>query len=246
MRGTRLYFDLGLKAFDGITDLFDADGFVIGGGVIEPPDQDSKHIWILRSVTPLDRPAWTERNARWVCDDGLEQTARLRDGWPSLRWVPCADVYCPSVHYDFFAAAPGDGFSVYRPDTATMQRYTIANTEDDLHAWLAHAKTLGFRSVWLHGRDAAEQGRGFDLELLDRARRSFGGGHLWLSGGATEPKHLANLMAEGGAAAIVLPKTIADQYGCGSLLAALGRAAPETDMAVHDASASPNAQVLVS
>ena len=241
MPGTRLYLNLDLGPLDGIAALSDADGFVVGPDVAEPPSQDPKHAWILRGVTPLDRPAWAERAVSWVCAEGLERTAQLRDGWPGLRWVPRAEVYCPSVRYDFFAAAPGEGFSVYRPDTSTIQRHRVADDEEDLHDWLARAKSLGFRTVWLHGRDAAERGRGLDLDLLDRARRSFGGGRIWLSGGVTEPRHLANLAAEGGAAAVVMPRTLAERCGCGSLLAALGRTPPGTELAAQGAQAPPGA-----
>lgn len=241
MRGTRLYLDLDSGPLDRVTDLFDADGFVVGPGVAEPQRQDPRHDWILRGVTPLDRPAWAERNTLWVCAEGLDRTARLRDGWPGLTWVPRAEVYLPSVRFDFFAAPPGEGFSVYRPDTATIQRHRVAGDETDLHDWLGRAKSLGFMTAWLHGRDAAEQGRGLDLDLLDRARRSFGGGRIWLSGGASEPRHLANLAAEGGAAAVVLPRALAESCGCDRLLAALGRADPATEPAAQGASAPPGA-----
>jgi len=241
MRGTRLYLNLDLGPPDGITELSDVDGFVVGPGVAEPPSQDAKHTWILRGVTPLDSPAWTERNARWVCAEGLDQTVRLRDGWPQLTWVPRAEIYCPSVRYDFFAAAPGEGFSVYRPDTSTIQRHRVADDEADLRDWLKRAKSQGFRTVWLHSRDAAGEGRGLDLDLLDRARRSFGGGRIWLSGGATEPRHLANLAVEGGAAAVILPRALAERCGCGSLLAALGWSDPATELPSQGDSALPSA-----
>ncbi len=241
MPGTRLYLNLELGPLDGIAELSEVDGFVIGPGVAKPPSQDPKHAWILRGVTPLDSPAWAERDATWVCAEGLERTARLRDGWPELRWVPRAEIHSPSVRYNFVAAAPGEGFSVYRPDTSTIQRHRIADDEEDLHDWLARAKRLDFRTVWLQGRDAAERGRGLDLDLLDRARGFFGGGRIWLSGGATEPRHLANLAAEGGAAAVVLPRAFAERCGCGSLLAALGRPAPGTELAAQGTTAPPGA-----
>jgi len=236
MRGTRLYLNLYLGQPDGITDLLDADGFVVGPNVVEPLNRASRHTWILRGFTPLDSPAWAERNATWVCTEGLERTARLRDGWPKLAWVPRAEIYSPSARYDFFAANPGEGFSVYRPDTSTIQRHRVADDEADVREWLTQAKALGFRTVWLHSRDAAERGRGLDLDLLDRARRSFGGGRIWLSGGATESRHLANLAAEGGAAAVILPRALAERHGCGSLLAALGRPDPATELASQVAS----------
>jgi hypothetical protein len=214
-----------------------ADGFVVGLGVAEAPTHNPEHAWILRGMTPLDCPVWAERDATWVCSEGLERTASLRDGWPGLRWLPRAEIYCPSVRYDFVAAAPGEGFSVYRPDTSTIQRHRVVDDAEDLHSWLARAKSLGFRTVWLECRNAAERGRGLDLVLLDRARRVFGGGRIWLSGGATEPRHLANLVAEGGAAAAVVSRAFAEQWGCATLLTALGRSECSDD--TIQASATP-------
>lgn len=233
MATARLYLDLGSDPSEGISALAEADGFVVGAGMAEPPGDDPKHAWILQGATPLDSPAWAERDATWVCAEGLERTARLRDGWPGMRWIARAEIYRPSVRFHFVAASPGEGFSTYRPDTSTIQRHKVADDEEDLHAWFARAKSLGFRTVWLHGRDAAERGRGLDLDLLDRARRPFGGGRIWLSGGATEPRHLANLAAEGGAAGVILPRALAERCGCGNLLAALGRSAPDADLAAQ-------------
>jgi hypothetical protein len=241
MPGTRLYLELGAGPIGGITALSTADGFVVGPGAAEPQGNDEGHAWILRGMTPLDSPAWAERDASWVCAEGLERTARLRDGWPSLRWLPRAEIFCPSVRYDFVAAAPGEGFSVYRPNTSTIQRYRVADDDDDLQGWLAHARTLGFRTVWLESRTAAERDRGLDLDLLSRARRLFAGGRLWISGGLTETRHIANLAAEGGATAVVVPRTVAERCGCEPLLAALGRPTPGFDLATQGSAARPGA-----
>lgn len=237
MPGTRLYIDLGSEPIDGIAALSMADGFVVGLGMAEAASYSPEHAWILRGMTPLDCPVWAERDATWVCAEGLERTASLRDGWPGLRWLPRAEIYRPSVRYDFVAAAPGEGFSVYRPDTSSIQRHRVVDDQEDLYSWLARAKSLGFRIVWLECRTAAERGRGLDLDLLDQARRLFGGGRIWLSGGATEPRHLANLAAEGGAAAAVVPRALAEQCGCAPLLAALGRSECSDD--TIQASATP-------
>ncbi len=226
MRGTRLYIDLGAMRLDDIDELLAADGFVIGPGVTESPPPETAHDWTIAGVTPLDCPVWAERRAHWVCDDSLERTAQLRDGWPDLAWIPRAEVYMPAIRYEFCAARLGEGFSVYRPDTSSIQKHRVVGDESELHDWLTRAGTLGFRLVWLHSRDAADHGRGLDLELLDRARRLFAGGKIWLSGGASEPQHLANMTVEGGTTATIVSRALASRYGCDSLLAALGRPKP--------------------
>jgi hypothetical protein len=70
-----------------------------------------------------------------------------------------------------------------------------------------HARQLGFDSLWLHSLDAAEAGRGLELEMLDRTESS--GLDIWLSGGATESRHLSNLARVGGAAAVVIDHNLA-------------------------------------
>ena len=239
MSGPRLYLDLGSEPIDRKTALSEADGFILDPGDLEPPRDDLEQTLMLRGVTPLDSPAWTERDVGWVCVEGLDQTARLRDGWPSLRWIPCIETYCPPVRYDFAAAAPGEGFSVYRPDTSTIQQHKVADHEEDLRGWLARAKGAGFRTVWLHSRDAAKRGRGLDLDLLDLSRRLFTGGQIWISGGATDPQHLENLAANGGATAVVLPGAVAERCSCVRLLTALGRPAGAFETAAERPAAAP-------
>jgi hypothetical protein len=243
MSGTRLYIDFESDPIDGIAALSMADGFIVGPGAAEAASYSPEHAWILRGVTPLDCPVWAERDATWVCAEGLERTASLRDGWPRLRWLPRVEIYCPSVRYDFVAAAPGEGFSVYRPDTSTIQQHRVVDDQEDLRSWLAYARSLGFRTVWLECRTAAERGRGLDLDLLHRARRLFGGGRIWLSGGATDPRHLTNLAAEGGAVAVVVPRAFAEQCGCAPLLAALGRPAEGSDFAIQASATTPGTGV---
>ena len=102
-----------------------------------------------------------------------------------------------------------------------------AGEDEDLRDWLRRAGALGVDVVWLHGLDAAAAGRGLDLEMLARARNAFHGA-IWISGGASEPAHLANLAAEGGAQVVVVSEALARAHGVAALAAAIKPPVPVT------------------
>lgn len=227
-RATKLFVEF--SAGDHIEEraewLEGADGMVIdreAGATVLEHATTAHGDCIVRDADPdamyglRDRPG-----ARWVDGGGLDAALRMRDAWPDLDWVPYVEVYRPETRFDFQPAAPGEGFSVYMPDTATIQGFRIAGAErEPVEAWLSRAVAEGFRCVWLHGRDAAAADQGADIELLARARRHFAGGRIWLSGGIAEPRHLKTLAREGGAKAAVIPAMVARQWGCATLAEAL-------------------------
>ncbi|MFQ5938296.1 MAG: HisA/HisF-related TIM barrel protein, partial [Acidiferrobacterales bacterium] len=150
----------------------------------------------------------------------LEDTLHLRDTWPELAWVPRLAVFKPQVRYRLLDSFPGEGFKMYMPDTAALRGYQVMGSDATLSESSARAATLGFNTLWVHALDADERGKGLDLDLLEHARAQFDG-ELWLSGGATRERHLANLAIHKGAAAVVIPTALAKQYGCERLLSVL-------------------------
>lgn len=227
-RATKLFVEIaGADLCDGEAGwLNGADGVVVSRGVADTfPDEEitSQGAVILHDVDPETLVGWHSRpRTQWVAGGGLDTVLRLRDAWPDLDWVPRIEVYRPETRFDFHRAPPGEGFSMYMPDTAAIQGFRIADTErQTIEALLPRAVAEGFRCIWLHGRDAAEAGRGADIELLVRVRRHFAGGRIWLSGGIAEPRHLETLAGEGGAKAVVVPASIVRHCGCATLAAAL-------------------------
>ncbi len=187
--------------------------------------------WVLRRAEPRELDGWCGRpNVRWVGEGTLEAIARRRDAWPRLQWIPRVEVESAEVRFAFRKTSPGEGFSFYVPDTAAIQGYRVTESQGGsaIETWLVQVADFGFDTVWLHTPDAAAAGRGLDLDLLHRARRC-SPAELWLSGGATGTRHLANLAGEGGAAAVVLPLAVVDACGCAAALAALGRPAKGED-----------------
>lgn len=178
---------------------------------------------ILRDVDPEDAGCWQGRpEIRWVAGGGLDMVMRLRDTWPGLDWVPRVEVYRPETRFEFHRAAPGEGFSMYMPDTSAIQGFRIVDTDQgSLETWLSGAVSEGFRYVWLHSRDAERSKNGADMEMLERARRHFAGGSIWLSGGIAGSSHVKTLAREGGAEAAVIPASVAQQCGCAILAKAL-------------------------
>lgn len=201
---------------------------LVDGRILDPAvhgiDDAGPGFVILRGM-PTEKSPWIglPRTA-WVAE-GLEEAARCRDRFPDLVWVPRTGGYRPQVIYAMGDRYPGEGFRVFVPDTATIRGFNVSDGEQTVGAWMARAAELGFTTAWLHGLDAAEEGNGLDLELLERARRNYKGG-LWLSGGATEARHLATLRAEGGAQAAIVATTIAAAWSFDELSAALGREPP--------------------
>ena len=200
------------------------DGLVIDGASVEPADCAAlpAELVALRGGDPERLAAWRDCDdiPVWIGEEGLEQTARLRDRWPEFLWMPLLQTYRPPVRYQMPIDHAGDGFKFYIPDTAAIHAYRVTDGDQQLEAVLARATELGFRSLWLHGYDAAEKGRGLDLEMLDRARAHFNG-HLWLSGGISDDRHLANLAGEGGAQAAVVEAALLNRHSLDVLMAAL-------------------------
>lgn len=227
-RATRLFVE-----FSG-DDLMDArdewlngvDGVVLDGDSARTSAGDPSASYgdsILRDVDPEDAAWWRDRaGTHWVAGGGLDTVMRRRDAWPELDWVPRVEVYRPETRFDFHRSAPGEGFSMYMPDTSAIQGFRICDTDQEsLETWLSEAVSEGFRCVWLHSRDADKRGNGADIELLERARRHFAGGRIWLSGGTTEPRHLKTLAREGGAKAAVIAASVAHRWGCAALATAV-------------------------
>ncbi len=200
----------------------EADGLVVeAANCPDPRELPSDPAVALLCGDPTSCTPWCEREGvTWVGTDGLERTARLRDAWPDQRWLPRLAVYKPVLSFRFSAEFDGEGFKFYRPDTAAIRGYRVTEGDAELRAAQERAKELGFETVWLHALDAELHGFGLDLELLERAR---GGWHgdLWISGGAAAPQHLANLVREGGAAAVVVSEAVVNRWGGAALRDAL-------------------------
>ncbi len=178
--------------------------------------------WVLRGCSPVGIEGWSEfSDATWICDDGLQQTAAMRDGWPSLSWVPRIEVSKAEVIYQFSNEAHGDGFKTYRPNTAAIQGYLTDDGGRSLFDWIEESCTQGFETIWLHAVHAAANGTGLDLDMLEKIRGRFSG-KIWLSGGASSICHIETLAREGGVEAVILPKIFVDECGPHELRAALG------------------------
>jgi len=204
--------------------LIEADGLVLCSGAVGETDWPEATRVVLRDTTPEEGMAWRERDGvLWCGGKDLEATARQRDAWPDLDWLPRLVVDKPQVSYRFASAFPGEGFSVYQPDTATLRGYRVQGR--GLRETLEQARGLGFEELWLHACDAEVTGRGLDLDLLERVRGWFSG-ELWLSGGARERRHLVNLAHEGGVAVVVVPEGLAAKEGVDSLRTALAPPPP--------------------
>lgn len=205
------------------TALMDADGLVVDAARCPDPQEvrAAAPPLALLCSDPAACAAWREREGvHWVGVDGLEQTARLRDAWPAQRWLPRLSVYKPVLSFRFSDEFHGEGFKFYRPDTAAIRGYQVIGGEMVLQAALDRAKELDFETVWLFGMDAELRRFGLDLEMLERARGGWDG-DLWISGGAAAPRHLENLVREGGAAGVVVSEAVVNRWGSTALRDAL-------------------------
>lgn len=183
---------------------------------------------VICSVDPERDSRWQENDLnQWVCDDGLEQAARLRDRWQKLNWVPQLSVYRPQTRYGFSGPAPGEGFSFYMPDTSTIKGWRVTDGDMLLADAIARATALGFSALWLHSAEAETRARGLELEMLDKTR----GGSLdiWISGGVSEQNHLHNLTKVGGASAVVVSEKLARETSVENLSHALLPEVPEPE-----------------
>ncbi|MEJ2693262.1 MAG: hypothetical protein P8166_09455 [Candidatus Thiodiazotropha sp.] len=194
---------------------------------------------ILGGDPLLDAP-WRERAGLWVCDQGLEATAKLRDLHPTLQWIPKLKVSRAEVSYRFSGPAIGEGFSFYMPDTSAIQGWRVSGSDLSFAETLERATALGFEALWLHSPDAASRNKGLDLDLLDKT--STGPWEIWLSGGIAGTGHMRNLARVGGAAAVVVESALAARCSLASLREALLLAAA-TPQAVPVAFAPRNPEL---
>ena len=199
-----------------------------GGLVVDPSEigeeavpQPELGTLLVRDGDPERFAAWRQREELWWATGGtLDQAARLRDRWPALRWLPRIGIRRQDVVYRFNDSALGEGFRFYIPDTGAINGYLTVIDGQPMAEALGRAVALGFDALWLHGEDAEAAGAGLDLELLERAGRSYGG-DIWLSGGARREAHLFNLARQGGAANVILSGRVAADCGCDRLQLAL-------------------------
>ncbi|WP_295399332.1 hypothetical protein [uncultured Thiocystis sp.] len=216
--------DLDPAALDGLT------GLVVDVGCFAPMHCLAlcAPVVALCGTSPGDRPDWDDKlTPLRVVDQGLEVCARLRDAHPERAWLPRLIVDRQAVSYRM-SNYRGEGFKFFTPDSASIQGYRVTDGDRPLAAALKRAQELGFARLWLHARDAAQQGKGLDLDLLERAQRDFPE-KLWISGGATEPRHLENLTREGGATGLVIGTELLARTDIATLLTALTPLrAPET------------------
>ena len=230
---TKLYVEFppaGPDDHSGEASLATADGLVINVARCATPEAVNTEAppTALICSDPERHAAWRSlQGLVWVCAGGLEQAARLRDEWPEQLWLPRLTVYKPSVIYRFSNEFDGEGFKFYRPDTGAIRGYRVTDGDVPLKVALDRAKELAFEKLWLYAADAEILASGLDLEMLERARADWQG-ELWLSGGAADPRHLANLVREGGVAAVVVPAMVANRCGCATLQAALEPSRPPT------------------
>lgn len=157
---------------------------------------------ILIHADPIRDAPWLKIADYWVCDEGLEATARLRDLHPALCWIPRLNVSRARVNYRFSAPAIGEGFSFYIPDTSAINAWRVVDSDLSLRASLARAAELDFKELWLHSPDAASRKRGLELDLLDKTKDDSWA--IWLSGGVGGSEHLRNLQRVGGGVARVV------------------------------------------
>ncbi len=200
------------------------DGVILGPeevACVGDPADPFPGLWIFRNHRAQELPSGVAtEQAILSWDTVLDQCAAARDESPQLQHVPRAEVYRPQARFEFRTDYHYEGFKTYMPDLTTYRSSRVVGTDEPLSDWLQRAEELGFGTVWLHGRDASAEGRGFDLDMLERARQSFKG-LFWVSGGATTEGHLRSLQNEGGAATLVLPVVTARGIGAHALSSSL-------------------------
>lgn len=214
---TRLIIDL-RQAGDAIPA---ADGYVIEAGH-HRPDSFAEDHEVAVVGEPGQHEDWMVRaNTVWLAPS-LGDAVRLRDRHPGLTALPIVGVRKATTSYSCGDPYPGEGFRCYVPDTAVLRGYQVSDRDLGLVDWLHQAISYGFETVWLASVDGEERGRGFDLEMLDRARTAYPGS-IWLSGGARTPEQIERLRDEGGTRAAVLPARLAVEHDAERLLIALGQ-----------------------
>lgn len=196
------------------------DGVVGKAAELSPVAADGADLVLLHG-SPATSEDWNAQpGALWVVEQGLDAAARLRGMFPNHRFLPHVQASRAAVRFSMGERYQGEGFRVYVPDTAALRGYQVDDGDEALTDWLHRAEAMGFDTVWLSGRDIAERGKGFDLELLDRAKRDFGG-NVILSGGGVELSHLEALREEGGCFAAIVPVELAARMGLEAVQLAL-------------------------
>lgn len=226
---TELYLHLNRPLPEGLDPqrLAGLAGLVVEGGCLSPREAGALPAPVAALCAPsADVQADWDADAALACvvDAGLDTCAALRDAHPERAWLPRLTVYPQDVSYRM-ANYSGEGFKFFTPDAATIQGYRVTDGDRLLIPTLRRARDLGFERIWLHAREAERRGQGLDLDLLERARAEYPEG-LWLSGGATEARHLENLTREGGADGVVIGFDLLQAVGVEALLAALAPPRP--------------------
>jgi len=206
-------------------------GLVVDGTRVRPEECAPLEVPVtaLTGADGDDLAAWCGATEPMrVVDGGLDTCARLRDATPELLWMPRLTAYRPEVRYRMSTSHGEAGFKFYAPDTAALRGYRVSDGDQSLQAALERTRKLGFDRLWLHARHAADQKRGLDLDLLERARRVYKNG-LWFSGGATSVDHLKNLARAGGVGTLVVGPELVEKLRGDELLDALAPPAPREE-----------------
>jgi len=122
---------------------------------------------------------------------------------PEAKPVIRVEIRRPQAVYNLNRSQHGSGFVFYAPDPASLVGYRIAGVETGLLAWLKAIDPDTISGIWLDCPEAEAQQRGLELDALVLAREVYPG-PLWISGGAFEPRHIDNLIREGGCHSLVL------------------------------------------
>jgi hypothetical protein len=189
-----------------------AGGLLASAKDLAPTQAENLSLLILRG-SPATSPEWAGRkDVYWLAEQGLDAAAKLLDLFPGEQVLPSAMARKPSSHFTMGQHYTGDGFSYYVPDMTTYKTYRIEDGDQYLSEWLARAASLGFEAALLESPDANAEGKGFDLDLLEKAKRNFVG-RILLSGHATEIVHFERLVAEGGCFAAITPQAACSNLG---------------------------------
>jgi hypothetical protein len=213
-----------------------ANGLVLAEPVLSGnlPDSFDDYPWVVMAHSPEALVDWHDRSGTlWTTGHDLEALVRLRERLPDLAWLPRAEICRPTVSYAMMRSVHGSGFTYYAPEPSTLRGLQVADgSNTSVSDWLRRAEELGFEEVWLHGRDAEVAGCGLELDLIERAHGNYHGG-LWLSGGITEPRHLANLAKAGGCTCVVVPSGFIATESCAGMQVALSGADHSGTWAAH-------------
>lgn len=198
------------------------DGYILSCDT--PPeglDIAGKEIMIAGGV-PQSEPDIAVLAQTRICDYGLEATARLRQQYPELTWIPRVDVTLQPTAYHFPTTHYSETFRTYQPIFTGPSPYQVEDGDAQLVAWLQKAAELGFSTLWLNAPGAAQAENGLDLDLRELALGNWSG-DLWLSGGASTLMHVKYLVQEGGIDALVVAPALAVALGCDQIRASLRR-----------------------